>query len=139
MRSSSQDTSPRAGAASAESRLRRALGGRLARLREEHGWTQEEVAGRLGTSQHVISHYERGAHSPKLITLLRLRQLFSISLDYLVAGAAPGEIADIRLRKLALAADALPPDHRTLLATTLQSLVEAMQRDVERRSSGSEP
>jgi hypothetical protein len=37
------------------------------------------------------------------------------------------------LRQLALAADALPPDHRTLVVTALTGLVEAAQADVRRR------
>jgi transcriptional regulator with XRE-family HTH domain len=124
------------GAASASNdlprRIRRALGARLAQLRKQRRLTQRAVAARLGTSQTLLSRYERGIHAPSYATLLRLRHLYAVSLDYLLAGAARGEIRDPRLHKLALTADALPPDHRTLVVTTLQSLIGGMQADVRR-------
>ncbi len=120
-------------------RLRRALGRRLARLRQERDLSQKTIAGALGTTQEVVSRYERGLYAPKLLALLRLRQFFAVSLDCLVAGEAQGEIADWRLRKAALAADALPYDHRTLVVTAFQALVDAARRDAERsRPPGSE-
>ena len=120
-----------------DARLRRALGVRLARLRIERELTQKAVAEKLGTKQEIVSRYERGKYAPSLPVLLALRRLFAVTLDYLVAGAAPGEIADARLRQLALAADALPPDHRTLVVTALTGLVEAAQADA-RRTRGAE-
>jgi transcriptional regulator with XRE-family HTH domain len=120
------------GEADTEARLRRELGDRLARLREARGLTQGQLAAELGTSQHVISHYERGVHAPRLLTLLRLRRLFGVSLDHLLVGTAPGELADPRLRKLALAADALPYDLRTLVVTALQGLVDLAQVEARR-------
>ncbi|HEX5759119.1 MAG TPA: helix-turn-helix transcriptional regulator [Thermoanaerobaculia bacterium] len=116
-----------------DARVRRALGARLARLRIERELTQKAVAAALGTTQEVVSRYERGKYAPSLAVLLGLRRLFAVTLDYLVAGAAPGELADARLRQLALLADALPPDHRTLVVTALKGLVEAAQADVRRR------
>ncbi len=127
-----------------ERRFRRALGRRIAALREQRGWGQDELGRRIGVIGDAVGNYERGIHAPRPLTLLRLRQLFAVSVDYLLVGAVPGEIADPRLHKLALAADALPPDHRTLVVTTFASLVEAARKDADRTlglaaSPGTEP
>jgi transcriptional regulator with XRE-family HTH domain len=41
-------------------------------LREEKGWTQEELADRSGLTAVQISRVERGAREVRLTTLLRL-------------------------------------------------------------------
>ena len=132
MRANRPSDAAQAGEPEVERRLRRALGRRIAALREERGWGQGELGRRLGVTGDAVGNYERGIHAPRPLTLVRLRQVFSASVDYLLVGAVPGEVADPRLRKLALAADALPPDHRTLVVTALAGLVEAAQKDAER-------
>jgi transcriptional regulator with XRE-family HTH domain len=130
-----EEPSP-ATAAEGGARPWRELGERIARLREERGWKQKDLGRYLGTSQDVISHYECGDHAPKLAALLRLRQLFAVSLDYLVAGEAAGEIKDPRLKRLALAADALSYDNRTLVYVTAKMMVDRVRAGAERRAAG---
>lgn len=56
----------------------------LRKLRKNQGWKQEEVANLLGLSKQVISTYEIGARSPSLETLIRIAELFDVSIDYLL-------------------------------------------------------
>jgi transcriptional regulator with XRE-family HTH domain len=116
-------------------RIRRAVGARLAQIRRERGLSQGELARALGTTPEVVSRYERGLYLPRPSVLFALRRHLAVTFDHLLAGTAMGEIADIRVRRLALAADALPPDHRTLLVTALAGLLEATRKDVERRAA----
>lgn len=52
---------------------REAFGGRLKRLRQQAGLTQEELAELTGLTARVVSDYENGtAPNPKLDTLYRL-------------------------------------------------------------------
>lgn len=65
------------------------MGRRLASLRALKGWTQEEAAGKAGTSQAYISQLENdGAVRPPLDTIEKLATLYDASLDYLVRGDA---------------------------------------------------
>ena len=50
-------------------------------LRQEKGWTQEELAGRVGLRQKQISSYERGATAPSSQTLIALAKALGASID----------------------------------------------------------
>ena len=55
-----------------------AIGKNIKRLRIEQGWTQEELAFRLGTSQPKISDLEAGQHNPRMDTLRKLAEVFGV-------------------------------------------------------------
>lgn len=57
---------------------------KLQKLRKEHGWSQEELAGRCDVSRQAISKWESGQTMPELDKLLRLGELFDVSIDYLM-------------------------------------------------------
>ncbi|MBR2339889.1 MAG: helix-turn-helix transcriptional regulator [Clostridia bacterium] len=56
---------------------------RLRDLREDHDMKQEEVAKILGIQQTVYSRYERGALTIPLPHLLKLADLYGVTLDYI--------------------------------------------------------
>lgn len=56
----------------AESESELELGMKIAALREERGWTQEQLADRVGMPQSSVARYERAARTPSLGTLWRL-------------------------------------------------------------------
>ncbi len=60
----------------------------IRQLREERGWTQPDLAGRLGVSQGAVSLWERGVRRPYRRTRLRLAELFGVSVEALALGAA---------------------------------------------------
>lgn len=57
------------------------LGRRIRELRKAHGLTQQQVADRIDCVESFVSHIENGKTKPSLETLLRLGQLFQVSLD----------------------------------------------------------
>jgi transcriptional regulator with XRE-family HTH domain len=57
----------------------------IRQLREERGWTQIELAARLGLHHSAVSKWERGVTLPAPDALLRLADLFSVSVAELVA------------------------------------------------------
>ena len=57
---------------------------RLVELRRAHGYSQEELAGRLGVSRQAISKWERAESSPDTDNLIALARLYGISLDGLL-------------------------------------------------------
>ena len=77
------------------------IANRLVELRRAHGYSQEELAGRLGVSRQAISKWERAESSPDTDNLIALARLYSISLDGLLlhtpepeAEAAPDREAE---------------------------------------------
>jgi transcriptional regulator with XRE-family HTH domain len=59
------------------------LGSRIKRLRQERSWSQAQLGKRLGVHQKQISGYERGIHFPQTDLLIRVAELFDVSLDFL--------------------------------------------------------
>lgn len=77
----------------------------LRHLRQQHGWTQKELAEKLGVKQPVIGAYEEERSIPPLFTLLSIAELFSLSLDVLVQEdlSKPGSKKKIAPKKEVLA------------------------------------
>lgn len=60
------------------------LAQRLKHLRHERGWSQGQVAKKLGVNTQRISKYERGIMAPPLHMLVKLAAVYEVSLDYLL-------------------------------------------------------
>ena len=71
------------------------LGSRISRLRAAHNLSQGDLADALGVSRQSVSKWETGASVPDLDKLIKLAQLFEISLDELVTGSPPREAAEV--------------------------------------------
>lgn len=63
------------------------VGERVYRLRTERGMSQEELAGALRVSRQSVSKWETGGSVPELDKLVKLSELFGVTLDELVRGA----------------------------------------------------
>ena len=50
-------------------------------LREERGWTQVELASRLGVTPVTIYNWERGRTEPRVSQFRQLARLFEVSMD----------------------------------------------------------
>ena len=64
------------------------LGRRIARLRGDRGWTQQELAARLAVSRVAVSHMEAGITLPGERTVALLAGLFKLEPHDLVAGTS---------------------------------------------------
>ena len=60
-----------------------ALGDRIKQLRQQRGWSQAQLSKKLNVHQKQSSGYERGIHSPSIELLVRMTELFNVSLDYI--------------------------------------------------------
>ena len=65
------------------------LGGTIYRLRTEHNLSQGDLAEALGVSRQSVSKWETGGSVPDLDKLVKLSQLFGVSLDELVLDRKP--------------------------------------------------
>jgi len=57
---------------------------RIRDLREDHDWKQGEVAEKIGVTQTTYSKYELGKINIPVDMLIKLADLYHVSLDYLV-------------------------------------------------------
>lgn len=60
------------------------FGTRLANLRREHNLTQNDIADRLNISAQAVSKWENDLTSPDIDTLLKLADIFDITVDELL-------------------------------------------------------
>jgi transcriptional regulator with XRE-family HTH domain len=60
------------------------FGDRLKELREEKELTQEELGKFLNVSRQTISGYESGSIEPSIANLVKIADIFNVSLDYLL-------------------------------------------------------
>lgn len=65
------------------------LGQKLHLFRSRAGLSQEDVAGKLLVSRQTVSQWEKDQTMPTVDNLLRLRELFGVSLDALFSEDAP--------------------------------------------------
>lgn len=60
------------------------FGKKLKTIRAERGWTQDDLASRLGTSKQVISRYENGQRSPKITVVQAYADVLGVSRSFLI-------------------------------------------------------
>ena len=60
------------------------MGKRLKELREERGYTQKQVADKLGLNSVTYLHYEKEQREPPLALLADMAQLYAVTVDYLL-------------------------------------------------------
>ncbi len=61
-------------------------GERIAKLRRENNYTQEQLADVLEVSRQSVSKWEQDAAYPETDKLIRIADLFDVSVDYLLRG-----------------------------------------------------
>ena len=66
------------------------VGKNIARLRKQHGLTQQELAERLDVTDKAISRWENGVGYPDVTIFPRLASIFGVTVDYLMAGDKKG-------------------------------------------------
>jgi transcriptional regulator with XRE-family HTH domain len=83
------------------------LGERIRQLRRERGWSQGDLATRLGGDPGQVSRYETGKISPSVDVVVKLAEAFDISADYLLIDGtarrplhAPADLLGERLAQL---------------------------------------
>lgn len=72
------------------------FGDRLVRLRKTAGFTQSELATRIGVSRRVVAYYEGETMHPPTQILPRLAQVLKVSVDALLQGDDKATMADCR-------------------------------------------
>lgn len=93
---------------------------RIRELRQQNGWTQDDLAVRMNTKRQAIGHYETGARGIDADTICRLCDIFGCTADYLL-GRSPMATPDLDPAEedLLLAWRAAPSEIRAIIDTAL--------------------
>lgn len=87
---------------------------RLTSLRQESGFSQEQIAQKLGVTKQTVSNYERGVRNPDNKMLVDLSLLYNCSVDYLL-GKTDSRIDDDLLDILNTIPNDLLVEHGNIL------------------------
>ena len=62
---------------------------KLVDLRKKSGWSQEELADRIGVSRQAVSKWESEQATPDLEKVVIMSDIFEVTTDYLLKGIEP--------------------------------------------------
>lgn len=78
------------------------IGKRIAELRRSHGFTQAELARRIGVSQQAMFAYETGERRVSMLIVEMLATVFSMSIDQLCGRSPVAKVGKRRLSPRAM-------------------------------------
>ena len=116
------------------------FGERLARLRKAAGFTQVELAAKLGVSQRMVAYYESPAATPPANLLPQIAAALGVSIDELFGVGAKRRLVkqdgDSRLRRRLLAIEKLDVAEKRQVLQVIDALIERgqLKRKVESRA-----
>jgi transcriptional regulator with XRE-family HTH domain len=96
------------------------FGSRLSALRQERGWTQVELAERLGVTVKMVTYYEREAANPTAKTVAKLAAAFGVEPTAFIEGPAPRRVAKPG-----------PPSEWDKRVATIKQLPRGRQREIQ--------
>lgn len=105
---------------------------RLLELRKKQGWSQPDLAEKIGTSGAIIGRYERGEMVPSIEVARKLARAFEVTLDFLVDGEGlPEALLDREMVQRWEGLQNLPEEERTRILF----VVDALVRDARTREA----
>jgi transcriptional regulator with XRE-family HTH domain len=100
---------------------------RIRQLRQQRRWSQAKLSKKLNVHQKQISGYERRIHAPSVELLIRMAELFNVSLDYIAfVGREEKTMAPIADRELMQAVqeiDQLPTEDKDTFKAVLNTFI----------------
>jgi transcriptional regulator with XRE-family HTH domain len=93
-------------------------------LRKEYGWSQQQLAKKIGTSGPIVGRYERGEMTPSVEVAKKLADTFDVTLDFLVDDTGKtAEIKDKAMLKRIMEIQALDTEDQKTIVYVLDSLL----------------
>jgi transcriptional regulator with XRE-family HTH domain len=106
------------------------FGSRLSMIRKSKGFTQVELAEKMGIIQVLISDYERDKLRPHHDMIARFAQALKVSADELL-GIKPSKIKEnkpsLRIAQRLKKIENLPPAQQKTLLKTIDTFIKAAQ------------
>jgi transcriptional regulator with XRE-family HTH domain len=105
------------------------FGQRLATIRKSKGWSQRELADKLGIKRELVDYYERRAPNPSLDFMQRAATALGVSVAELIGDeTAPKKRSggpEGRMRKLFEQASRLPRAQQEKIAAVIEAFIAA--------------
>jgi transcriptional regulator with XRE-family HTH domain len=101
----------------------------LAVIRKKRGFSQDELAKKVGTIAITIGRYERGEIKPSIEIAMKIAEALEVSLDYLV-GSSDAVLEKSLVQKI-LAIQQLPDEQKNIVV----SLMDAYLRDFQAKKT----
>ncbi len=73
---------------------------KLKKLRKNRGWSQGQLAQKIGADLQRISKYERGVMWPTMELMVRIAKVFEVTVDYLIRDQGNAAISKIKNQTL---------------------------------------
>jgi len=105
---------------------------RIGELRKSCGWSQSDLAKKLGTSAAIAGRYERGEVAPSVEVARKIADALNVTLDYLTDPDASAEaIQDQETLDRLHCIQRLPDEERSRITEVIDALV----RDANTRAT----
>ena len=104
------------------------IGQRVARIRKERGYTQKEVAERIGLIQALVSDYENDKLRLNADMILRFAEVFEVSTDELLrpqSGKKPGRKPSRKVLRRLEQIESLPQRKQDALLMTIDAFLNS--------------
>ena len=103
------------------------FGQRLAAIRKSKGWSQRDLADKLGVKRELVDYYERRAPNPALDFIQRAAEALGVAAAELIGGEEArkkrGGGPEGRLRRLFEQASKLPRSQQEKIVAVLEAFV----------------
>ena len=100
---------------------------KLAKLRKDRGFTQQELAQRAGVGIAQMRRYEKGSSSPTLEVIKNIAKTLAVATDELIfdegEGIVPSKIQDKELLEQFEQIATLTPQDKEALKTVIESMI----------------
>jgi transcriptional regulator with XRE-family HTH domain len=107
------------------------LGQRISRTRKEKGYTQVELAKKMGLVQTLITDYERDRLRPHAEMIVRFSQALEVTTDELLGLKESGREADkpdLKIARRMKKIEKLPPSQQKTLLKTIDTFIKAAEK-----------
>ena len=71
------------------------IGKQIVKLRNQHGYTQDDLAKLLGYSKQTISNWETGLKAPRMGAIQKISDLFGVKKSFIIEGNDNSELVSI--------------------------------------------
>ncbi len=100
---------------------------KLKELRKKRGWSQGQLAQKIGADLQRISKYERGVIWPTMELTVKMAEAFDVSVDFLIRDDKAAAVAKIENQKLLNKLEAindLPEDDQETVISFLDAFIK---------------
>ena len=102
------------------------IGSKIMELRKAKNWSQEDLAKQIKSSRIMIGKYERNDNLPSIEVLLKIANVFNVSVDYLI-GEGSLSTYDKEVLKRINDIEHLPNEDKQHIFYLIDNLVKAVK------------